>query len=86
VTPFAPDQWVILLLLFLLGLFVGMYLLSGRKWKRRYREEVAHRERLEREHREEVSRRETLERDHRELQSTRVAADRHPVDRTRDPL
>jgi hypothetical protein len=52
VTPFAPDQWVILLLMFLLGLFLGMYLLSGRKWKRRYREEVAHRERLEREHRE----------------------------------
>jgi hypothetical protein len=52
VTPFAPDQWVILLLMFLLGLFMGMYLLSGRKWKRRYREEVAHRERLEREHRE----------------------------------
>jgi hypothetical protein len=77
---------VILLLMFLLGLFLGMYLLSGGKWKRRYREEVAHRERLEREHREEVTRRESLERDHRELQSTRAAADRHPIDRTRGPL
>jgi hypothetical protein len=86
VTPFATDQWVILLLMFLLGLFLGMYFLAGGKWKRRYREEVARREVLEREHREEITRRETLERDHRELQSTRAATDRHPVDRTRGPL
>ena len=51
-TPFATDQWVILLLMFLLGLFLGMYFLAGGKWKRRYREEVARREVLEREHRE----------------------------------
>jgi uncharacterized membrane-anchored protein YhcB (DUF1043 family) len=47
VTPLAPDQWVLLLLVFLLGLFVGMYFLAGGKWKRRYREqERLHREEL----------------------------------------
>ncbi len=50
VTPFTTDQWVIVILVFLLGLFLGGYLLAGTKWKRRYREEVARREALEREH------------------------------------
>ena len=49
-TPFSSDQWVMLPLAFLLGLFVGMMFLSGGKWKRRYREEVARREALEREY------------------------------------
>ena len=38
---FTPDQWLILLLVFLLGLVLGMALLAGPKWKGRYREEVA---------------------------------------------
>jgi hypothetical protein len=50
VTPFNTDQWVILILVFLLGLFLGGWLFAGPKWKRRYREEVARREALEREH------------------------------------
>ncbi len=49
-TPFANDQWVILILVFLLGLFLGGWILAGTKWKRRYREEVARREALEREY------------------------------------
>ena len=49
-TPFAPDQYIILALVFALGLVLGMYLLAGGKWKRRYREEVARREALEREY------------------------------------
>ncbi len=49
-TPFTMDQWVILILVFVLGLLIGMWLTSGGKWKRRYREEVARREALEREH------------------------------------
>ncbi len=49
-TPFATDQWVMLILAFLLGLFLGGWLLAGTKWKRRYREEVARREALEREY------------------------------------
>ena len=54
-TPFASDQWVILLLSFLLGLFLGMAFLAGGKWKRRYREEVRRREALEAEYRERSS-------------------------------
>ncbi len=49
-TPFATDQWVMLVLVFLLGLFLGGWLLAGTKWKRRYREEVVRRETLEREY------------------------------------
>ena len=49
-TPFTVDQWVILLLVFVLGLLIGMWLAAGGKWKRRYKEEVARREALEREH------------------------------------
>ena len=50
-TPFAPDQYIILALVFALGLVLGMYLFAGGKWKRRYREEVRRREALEVEHR-----------------------------------
>ncbi len=46
-TPFAPDQYIILALVFLLGLFLGMYLLAGGKWKRRYKEEARLRADLE---------------------------------------
>jgi outer membrane murein-binding lipoprotein Lpp len=38
---FTNDQWVIVALVFLLGLVVGMILMAGGKWKRRYREENA---------------------------------------------
>ena len=44
---FTLDQWLVLLLGFLLGLFLGMALLAGGKWKRRYREEVRRCEALE---------------------------------------
>jgi hypothetical protein len=50
VTPFTSDQWIILILVFLLGLFLGGWMLAGTKWKRRYREEVARREALERDY------------------------------------
>jgi len=44
---FTPDQWLILLLAFVLGLVLGMALLASPEWKARYREEVARREELE---------------------------------------
>ena len=44
---FTPDQWLILLLAFLLGLVLGMAFLASPKWKGRYREEVARREEVE---------------------------------------
>jgi hypothetical protein len=51
VTPFASDQYIILALVFALGLVLGMYLLAGGKWKGRYRDEVKRREALEVENR-----------------------------------
>jgi uncharacterized membrane-anchored protein YhcB (DUF1043 family) len=74
VTPFAPDQWVVLILVFLLGLLIGMFMMAGNKWKRRYHDEVRAREELEREN-------ERLRRDEREMDSLRGAAAR---DRDRD--
>jgi uncharacterized membrane-anchored protein YhcB (DUF1043 family) len=44
---FTPDQWLILLLAFVLGLVLGMALLASPKWKARYREEVTRREEVE---------------------------------------
>ena len=44
---FSPDQWLVLLLAFLLGLFLGMAFLASPRWKRRHREEVAKRTALE---------------------------------------
>ena len=51
---FTLDQWLVVLLAFLLGLILGMYLFASPKWKRRYREEARLRA-------EEQSRREALE-------------------------
>lgn len=41
------NEWVLYILIFLLGLVVGMALMAGGKWKRRYREEVRVRQDLE---------------------------------------
>ena len=74
---FTSDQWVILALVFLLGLLIGAFLFagSGRKWKTRYREETRRREELEKEHAE-------REKEWRERDSLRAAAikDRTPPD------
>lgn len=64
---FTPDQWLILLLVFLLGLFLGMAFLASPKWKRRYREEVARREEVEAENAQ-------LRRDAGEMESRHAAA------------
>jgi uncharacterized membrane-anchored protein YhcB (DUF1043 family) len=77
VTPFTTDQWIILILVFLLGLLIGMFMMAGGKWKRRYREEVRAREELEREN-------ERLRRDGREMDSLRGAAARDESRRDRD--
>ena len=49
---FSPDQWIIVLLVFVLGLLVGGFLFTGggRKWKTRYNQEVDRRVDLERTH------------------------------------
>ena len=64
---FTPDQWLILLLAFVLGLILGMAFLASPKWKQRHRDEVRKREALEAEN-------EQLRRDSREMDSLRQAA------------
>jgi hypothetical protein len=75
---FTSDQWVIVALIFVLGLLVGAFLASGggRKWKQRYNAEVARRHDLEQVHA-------TREKDWREQESLRAAALKNPA---RDPI
>jgi Tfp pilus assembly protein PilX len=44
---FTPNEWFILLLVFVLGLLLGMAAMAGGKWKRLYREEVRKRQAAE---------------------------------------
>lgn len=76
-TTFTPDQWLVLLLVFLLGLFLGMAFLASPKWKLRYREEVARREAAEAET-------ERLRREAAEMDSLRQAAARDEARRRED--
>ncbi len=66
---FSTDQWVIILLIFVLGLLVGGFLFSGggRRWKTRYNAEVDRRVELERTYGE-------REREWREQDSLRTSA------------
>lgn len=68
---FTSDQWVIVALIFVLGLLVGGFLFSGggRKWKHRYNAEVTRRIDLEKTYA-------TREREWREQDSLRAAAAR----------
>ena len=68
---FTMNQWLVVLLAFLLGLFVGMALLASPKWKRRYREESRLRA-------EEVRKREALEAERKHWEAQKLA------DRARD--
>jgi hypothetical protein len=70
---FTSDQWVIVALVFILGLLIGAFLTAGgrRKWKARYREESARREALEREVRDDRARWATREKEWREQDSLR---------------
>ena len=74
---FTPDQWLLLLLIFLLGVVLGMALMASPKWKGRYRDEVRRREALEEENAQ-------LRRDAREMDSLRQAAAREEVRRRED--
>ncbi len=74
---FTSDQWVIVALIFVLGLLVGGFLFSGggRKWKQRYNSEVTRRSELEKSHAQ-------REKDWREQDSLRAASARD-ADRNR---
>ena len=63
---FTPDQWLVLLLAFLLGLFLGMALMASPKWKRRYREESRLRQ-------DEVRKREALESERKHWEARTIA-------------
>lgn len=76
---FTVDQWVIVLLVFLLGLFIGGSMFAGTKWKRRYREDAARRAELEAENKK-------LRKEAGEMESLRHAARKNAVDRDRDRL
>jgi hypothetical protein len=75
-----PNLWAICILVFLLGLLIGIFLTAGgrRKWKARYKSEADRRETLEREHAEK-------EKEWRERDSLRAAAAKDQ-DRTDRPL
>jgi len=66
---FTSDQYLILGLALLLGLFLGMALMASPKWKHRHREEVLRREEVEAENA-------RLKRERSELDSLRNAAAR----------
>ena len=65
---FTSDQWLILGLVFLLGLVLGMALMAGGKWKRRYKEEARLRQ-------EEVKLRKEVEAENRRLAGERGEMD-----------
>ena len=76
-TPFTYDQFVVAGLVFLLGLFIGMFIMAGGKWKRLYREEAARADALEAENNK-------LRKDEREMESLRHAAAKSPGPRPAD--
>jgi hypothetical protein len=71
-----PNLWVICVLVFLLGLLIGVFLTAGgrRKWKSRYGSEVERRKELEREHERHVADTDEREKEWRERDSLREAA------------
>jgi uncharacterized membrane protein len=75
-TSFTQDQWIILALVFVLGLLIGMWMTSGgrRKWKTRYNEESSRRAALEKEHAQHRADWEAREKEWREQDSRRAAA------------
>ena len=75
-TAFTQDQWIILALVFVLGILLGVFLTAGgrRKWKHRYSTELERREAVEREHREHRERMDEREKEWRERDALRGAA------------
>jgi hypothetical protein len=71
-----PNLWVICVLVFLLGLLIGVFLTAGgrRKWKTRYNSEAERRKELEREHEQHVKDMDDREKEWRERDSLRAAA------------
>ena len=77
-----PNLWAICVLVFLLGLLIGVFLTAGgrRKWKERYNLEVERRHELERDHDERGRVWAEKEKEWRERDSLRGAAIKNPAD------
>jgi len=71
-----PNQLIIAALIFVLGLLIGIFLTAGgrRKWKSRYKDEVANRESWQREHAKLKEEHAEREKEWRERDSLRAAA------------
>jgi uncharacterized membrane-anchored protein YhcB (DUF1043 family) len=83
---FTQDQWIIIGLIFVLGLLIGMFLTAGgrRKWKSRYDLEHKRVADLERTHKEREAHWADREKEWRERDSVRgssVRDERHSDDR-----
>lgn len=76
-TLFTPDQWLIVALVFVLGLVLGMAMMAGGKWKRRYKEERARADSAEAENR-------RLQKESGEMDTLRSAAARDEAKRRPD--
>jgi hypothetical protein len=87
VPDFTPNQWLVIGLVFLLGIVLGMALRGGSKWKARYREEADLRrdevKRLEAENA--AMRKETSERDSLRAAAARDEARRRAADEPPPP-
>ena len=75
-TVFTQDQWIIVALVFVLGLLIGAFLTAGgrKKWKTRYKDEVTRREAIEREHKQHHADWAAKEKEWRDQDSRRAAA------------
>jgi hypothetical protein len=82
-TAFTQDQWIIVALVFVLGMLLGVFLTAGgrKKWKTRYHDERARLEAREREYNEREKHWAGQEKEWRERDSLRGAA----VKDRRDP-
>jgi predicted histidine transporter YuiF (NhaC family) len=77
-----PNVWVIYVLVFILGLLIGVFLTAGgrRKWKERYNSEVDRRRELEKAHEQRAKEWDEREKEWRERDSLRAAAVKTPPD------
>ena len=75
-TTFNNDQWIILGLVFILGMLIGMWLTAGgrRKWKARHTEELDKRRALEKTHAEREAAWTTREKELRDQDEARAKA------------
>ena len=75
-TAFTQDQWIILALVFVLGILLGVFLTAGgrKKWKTRYYDERTRLETREREYNDRETHWANQEKEWRERDSLRAAA------------